>query len=312
MNFPYNHYNRYLKKKFGERVQKITVLGGFTCPNRDGKLGTGGCTYCNNETFAAPSHLDDKSITYQIDHGIRTSKRRYKKVNKYIIYFQSYSNTYAPLPRLKELYGEALSHPEVIGLSIGTRPDCVTEETLDYLESLQKDYDITMEYGLESVSDETLKRIKRGHDFDCFKSTALRTGKRNIPICAHIIFGFPWETIDSVIEAAKEINKLPISFLKIHQLHVVKGTEMGREYSNSPFKTLDKKEYMEWLRIFLEHLNPYTIIQRIYGEAPDELLLSPHGNIQLAEFTKEFVAYMDQCDSYQGKALGLPRPSFHD
>lgn len=310
MNFPYNHYNRYLKEKFGERVQKITVLGGFTCPNRDGKLATGGCTYCNNATFAAPSHLDDKSITYQIDHGIRTSKRRYKKVNKYIIYFQSYSNTYAPLPQLKKLYSEALNHPEVIGLSIGTRPDCVSDEALDYLEELNAEYDITMEYGLESVSDHTLKMINRGHDFNCFKETAIKTGDRGIDICAHIIFGFPWETVESIIEAAKEINKLPVKFLKIHQLHVVKDTIMGDEYKANPFKTISKAEYMEWLQVFLEHLNSDVVIQRLYGEAPEELLLSPHWGIQLAEFTKEFVQYMDKKGSYQGKALGLPAPIF--
>ncbi|MCK5884356.1 MAG: TIGR01212 family radical SAM protein [Bacteriovoracaceae bacterium] len=308
MNIPYNHYNQYLKEKFGERVQKITVLGGFTCPNRDGKVATGGCTYCNNLTFSAPGHLDDKSITYQIDHGIRTSKRRYKKVSKYIIYFQSYSNTYAPLSKLKELYSEALQHPEVIGLSIGTRPDCVSDEILDYLEELNAEYDITMEYGLESVSDHTLEMINRGHNFECFKQTAIKTGERNIPICAHVIFGFHWESLNSVIEAAVEINKLPIKFLKVHQLHVVKDTAMGDQYKESPFKTLSKDEYMEWLRVFLEHLNADIVIQRLYGEAPEDLLLSPHWGIQLPEFTNEFIKYMEKKGSYQGKALGHTAP----
>lgn len=300
MKFPYNHYNTYLKEKFGERVQKITVLGGFSCPNRDGTISSGGCTYCNNATFQAPGHLEDKSITYQIDHGIRTSKRRYKKVKKYIVYFQQYSNTYAPIERLKELYSEALAHPEVVGLSIGTRPDCVDSDKLDYLEELAKEYDITIEYGLESVQDNTLEQINRGHNFKVFQDAVKLTQGRNIHICAHIIFGFPWEKDSDSIEAAKEISKLAINSLKIHQLHIVKDTLMGEQFLKKPFKMLTKHQYMKRILVFLQHLNPDIIIQRVYGEAPDELVLSEKWNIALAEFVKEFVAYMNDQNTYQG------------
>jgi len=301
MKAPYNQYSTYLKSIYNERVQKITVLGGFTCPNRDGKVGTRGCTYCNNESFAPPTKLLDMTIKDQIDHGIKTSKRRYKKTNKYIVYFQSYSNTYAPLSRLKELYEEALSHPEVIGLSIGTRPDCIDTEKLDYLEELAKDYDITIEYGLESMSDETLLKINRGHDYQCFHDAIMMTQGRGIKTCVHLILGFPWESKEHCIETAKELSRLPINYLKIHQLHVVEETVMAEEYNKNPFTLPTKQEYIELLADFLGNLNPDIVIQRVYGEAPSHILLSPSWDCPLSEFVKELQQFMHKINTCQGK-----------
>lgn len=298
---PYNQYSTYLKDIYKERVQKITVLGGFTCPNRDGSLGTKGCTYCNNDAFAPPTRLLDMSIRDQIDHGIKVSKRRYKKTNKYLVYFQSYSNTYAPLERLKELYEEALSHPEVIGLCIGTRPDCIDEEKIRYIAKLAEEYDITIEYGLESMSDYTLEKINRGHDYDSFKKAINLSHKYNIKTCAHLIIGFPWESEDHIIETAKELSKLKIQFLKIHQLHIVKDTTMADEYLKCPFKLLNKEEYMNLLSRFLENLDSKIVIQRIFGESPEHITISERWNLPLSEFQKEFNSLMQKMGSYQGK-----------
>lgn len=300
MKNPINDYNNYLRNRYGERVQKITVLGGFTCPNRDGSKGIGGCTYCNNASFAAPERLLKLSLTDQINHGIQKSRHRYKKVNKYIIYFQSYSNTYAPLARLKELYQEALAHPQVIGLSIGTRPDCVDEEKLDYLAELNKSYDITIEYGIESVFDESLKKLNRCVDHATARWAITETAKRGIPVCAHIILGLPGETKEMMAKMAQEISSLPIHSLKIHQLHIVRNTALGSEYLKNPFHTLSLDEYREWLIIFIENLRSDIYIQRLMGEAPDSLLLSPPWPKKLAEFGQDFIRYLNEHSSFQG------------
>lgn len=306
MKDPINDYTNYLRARYGERVQKITVLGGFTCPNRDGSKGVGGCTYCNNESFSAPIKLAPLSITEQIEHGIQKSRHRYKKVDKYIIYFQSYSNTYAPLERLKRLYQEALNHPQVIGLSIGTRPDCVDSDILDYLAELNKNYDITIEYGIESIFNSSLEKLNRCCDHETARFAIEETAKRGIPVCAHIILGLPWETKEMMIESAREISSLPIHSLKIHQLHIVKNTALGREYLRAPFHTLDQGEYTEWLTNFIENLRPDIYIQRLMGEAPEHLLLSPHWPIKLAEFTSAYKKYLLTSHSFQGIKCATP------
>ncbi len=301
MNLPFNTYTKYLRKNFQGRVQKITVDAGFTCPNRDGTKGIGGCSYCNNDSFA-PTHLNKIGILDQINHGIETSKRRYRKIDRYFVYFQSFSNTYASLNHLKKLYEEALSHPKIEGICIGTRPDCIDDDKLDYLESLAQKYDVTIEYGLESISDETLLKINRGHDYQSFVNAVLATTKRkNIKICTHIIIGFPWETEKLWLETAQTLSLLPINFLKIHQLHIVKGSILGSEFIKRPFKTLDKNNYISILIKFLERLRSDIVIQRIYGNAPKELLLSEEWDVEVSTFTEDVIKKMNQLRTYQGR-----------
>ncbi len=298
----YNSYSSYLKKKYGERIQKISVNGNFSCPNRDGTVGTTGCSYCNNESFSPALALGDISVGDQIEIGIERLKKRYK-VRKFIAYFQSYSNTYAPLKRLKTLYQQALEHPDVIGLSIGTRADCIDAEKLAYLAELNRDYDITIEYGIESVLDDSLKRIGRGHDYRCTVETLKLTQEYGIDSCGHIILGFPWESREHLVHTAKVLAKLPLKFLKIHQLHIVKGSVMGDNYQQDPdkFSLMSQEQYIELLIEFLEYLHPDMIIQRLFGEAPAELLLSPSWGETVSELTNILSKQMKNRDTYQGK-----------
>lgn len=303
---PINEYNNYLRARFGERVQKITVHGGFTCPNRDGSEGQGGCTYCNNRSFAAPEKIHSLSITDQINHGITKSKHRYKNVNKYLIYFQSYSNTYAPLERLQALYQEALAHPQVVGLSIGTRPDCVNPPILDYIATLNQTHHITIEYGIESIFDDTLNKLNRCTDHQTARQAIIETAKRGIDVCAHLIFGLPGETDQRVIDTAREISSLPIHSLKLHQLHIVKETQLAKDYVTTPFPLLTQDQYTERLRIFIEHLRPTIFIQRLLGEAPPEMLIDPPWPLKLPEFTVFFKKILLTSSSFQGIRYRAP------
>lgn len=295
-----NEYSAYVKEQYGRRVQKLTVDAGFTCPNRDGKVAVGGCTYCNNDKFNPGDKINSLSITEQIDAQVAHTTRRYKNVKEYIIYFQAYSNTYADLKYLKSLYEEALAYPGVIGLAIGTRPDCVSPEIIDYLEELAKTKDITIEYGLESIKNDTLVKINRGHDYQCFVDAMNLTTGRGIKICVHMIIGFAWENLDDWIMMAKELSSLPIDFLKLHQLHVVKHTVMAAEFKKEEFKMLTKDEYLHTLEVILSHLNPNIVIQRMFSEVPRGLLVSHAWNIPMTELIKELKVNMVENGSYQG------------
>ena len=260
----YNRYTEYQKAKYGERVQKVTVDAGFTCPNRDGTITKGGCIYCNNDSFNPGYNDPNKTIRQQIEEGVEFLKRRYGRLRKFIVYFQPYSNTYAPLETLKKYYEDALSHPEVVGLTIGTRPDCVDEVKINYLEELAKSYDITIEYGLESFSDDTLKRINRGHDVKAYLDALDMTNNRGIKICTHMIFGFPWEDKTLWLETADRLSELDFYFLKIHQLHIVKNTALAEMYQKESFKFMNPNEYMELIVEFLERLNPEIMIHQAH------------------------------------------------
>jgi radical SAM protein (TIGR01212 family) len=285
----YYSYSHYLKKKYGQRIQKVTVDAGFTCPNRDGTVAHGGCIYCNNESFNPGYNSADKSITQQISEGIEFLTRRYG-VDKYFVYFQPYSNTYAPLDHLKRVYEEALSHPGVIGLTIGTRPDCIDESKLDYLQSLAQTTDITIEYGLESIYHSTLKRINRGHDFQSYLDAIQMSVNRNIKICTHIILGFPWENITQWMNEADVLSEIPFDFLKLHQLHIVKNTTMAREHQKNPYQLFSMDEYTQTVISFLERLNPRIIIQRLCGEAPKHVLIAP----RWGKRSPEVIQYIEQ------------------
>jgi radical SAM protein (TIGR01212 family) len=298
---PYFSYADYNRRKFGKRVQKISVNGGFTCPNRDGKVGYGGCTYCNNDSFS-PKHLDPaESIRGQVKEGLAFMKKRYK-TDSFVVYFQAYSNTYAPLSHLKTLYEAALDFDEVIGLTIGTRPDCVDREILDYLSRLAEKYYITIEYGLESMHDETLKKVNRGHSYaDWQKAVALTQTFPGIYTCAHLIFGLPGETREMMLQNAEAVNKAGVNYLKLHQLHIVKDTVMAVQYRKKPFPLFSFEEYLRLVVDFLERLDPGVAIQRLFGEAHPRILIAPHWGVSASQMTEAVIAELNKRNSWQGK-----------
>jgi radical SAM protein (TIGR01212 family) len=295
----YNAYADFIVRKYGERVQKVTVDAGFTCPNRDGTLGTGGCIYCNNDSFNPAANDPQKSIARQISEGAKFLSARYN-VRKFFVYFQPYSNTYAPLEQLHAYYQEALSQPGVVGLTIGTRPDCIDEQKIDYLAELAQNYDITLEYGLESIYDETLIKINRQHDFHAYLKAIDMTKNRGIQICTHIILGFPWETRIQWLDEAEILSDVPMDFLKIHHLHIVKQTVLGQQYLRQPFELLSYSQYIDLLVSFLEKLNPRIIIQRLFGQSPGDLLLAPKWNRTHAEMLQDVEDEFKRRESWQG------------
>jgi radical SAM protein (TIGR01212 family) len=296
----YNSYNTFLRNIYGQRIQKVTVDAGFTCPNRDGTVASGGCIYCNNESFNPGYNDPTKSVRQQIEEGIEFLKRRYG-VENFIVYFQPYSNTYASLDRLKQLYEEALSSPGVIGLTIGTRPDCINEAKIDYLESLGKTHDITIEYGIESIYDESLKKINRGHNYQSYLDAIEMTKGRGIKICTHIILGFPWETREQWMHEADVLSKIDFDFLKIHQLHIVKNTVMERQHNQNPYRLFTLTEYVDTVVAFLEKLNPGIIVQRLAGEAPKHMLVAPNWGKRNSEVIQFITNKLEENDTWQGK-----------
>jgi len=297
----YNSYSEHIRKRFDGRVQKITIDAKFTCPNRDGSKSVGGCSFCNNESFGTATKVRDLEITDQLLKGIEHAKGKYKNIKGFLAYFQSYSNTYAPLEKLKEIYSEALNVPGVMGLSIGTRPDCIDLEKIKYLEDVAKEKEVIIEYGLESMFDETLDRVNRCHDYKCFTDAINLTKNRGIKICVHLIIGFPWETKEQWIETAREMSKLPIDYLKVHQLHIVKGTMMGNEYIAKPFELISKDDYMEVMLEFLENLNPKIVVQRLFGSASKDMTLSKHWPERVSELNNELILKMKERETYQGR-----------
>jgi len=297
----YNAFSAYQRSLYGERVQKVTVDAGFSCPNRDGTIAKGGCIYCNNESFNPGYNDARKSITRQILEGIEFLERRYK-AHKFIVYFQPYTNTYAPLDTLKRYYEEALSaHPHIVGLTIGTRPDCVDEAKIAYLERLAKQYDITIEYGLESISDATLKKINRGHNVQAYVDALEITRNRGIKICTHMIFGFPWEDEALWLESADWLSYQPFDFLKVHQLHVVKHTALAALYKKEPFSMLTPEAYLTLIVRFLERLNPRIVIQRLFGEAPPKTLIAPHWNLRNYVLLDRLDEELERQNTWQGR-----------
>lgn len=297
----YHAYSLYQKRIYGQRVQKVTVDAGFTCPNRDGTLAVGGCIYCNNESFNPAYNDSRKPLRQQIDEGIDFLQRRYANIDKFIVYFQPYSNTYAPLDKLKQLYEQALSHPEVIGLTIGTRPDCIDEAKLAYLAELARTHDITVEFGLESMSNETLIKINRGHTVQAYLDALKMTAGSGIKICTHIILGFPWENREHWLKTAEWLSDQPFDFLKVHQLHVVKDTILEQMYEHQQFPLLNAQEYIELVIEFLERLNPQIIIQRLFGEASPRMLIAPNWGIRNSILLQMLDDELEARDSWQGK-----------
>lgn len=271
-------YADYCIQLFGHRMQKLTIHAGFGCPNRDGKLGFSGCTFCNNEAFnPAYCHLT-KSITEQIDEGIRFHSHRHNQTIGYLAYLQAYSNTYAPLELLRKRYEEALSHPKVEGLVIATRPDCVDEEKLNYIASLAKKHYVMVEYGIESCYDRTLRRIRRGHDYACTASAIEETTRRGIPCGGHLILGLPGESREEIMAEASTLSQLPLTTLKLHQLQILRGSQMGEAYLRDPATvppSFSLDEYIALVCDFIERLRPDIIVERYAASVPPRYQVAP-------------------------------------
>ena len=269
-NFRYNSYANRLRDRFGERIQKVSVKGAFTCPNRDGTVGYGGCSFCLGESFV-PSYCKRKiGLQDQIDAGIAFQKFRYRHVSKYIGYLQAYSNTYAGVKELRQVYNEILDHPAIYGLCISTRPDCINEEVLDLLEELSGAYPIFVELGIESCYDKTLALMNRGHDFSQSVKAVVEVSKRRIPVTAHLIFGLPGETKDDMLREVPIISGLPLTSVKFHQLQIFPDAPVYALYKEDPglFLTFTLESYCEFIADILERLNPSIAVERFAAEAP--------------------------------------------
>ncbi len=298
----YRDYNSYLRGTFGCRVQKITLDAGLSCPNRDGTLGRGGCIYCN-EKGSGTGAARFAGISEQIGAGKEKLAAKYK-AKKFIAYFQSFSNTYAPLSRLEALYGEALADPDIVGLSIGTRPDCVSDETLDYLARLAQSHLICMEYGLQSAKDETLERIGRGHSVAAFIDAVKRSRARKIPVCAHVILGLPGEKTEDMLNTARFLALHGVQAVKIHLLYVIRGTGLERMYRTGSYSCLSRDGYAAVVGEFIALLHPQMIIQRLTGDPHPEELVAPLWALEKSRNIKAVQTYMEKNGLYQGKYYG--------
>ena len=328
----FNSYSNYFTKQFGGRVQKISIDAGFSCPNRDGKISTGGCTFCSNAAFNPSYCRPEKSIMQQIEEGIEFHQRRYRRANRYLVYFQAFSNTYKPLEELKSIYKQALeaidsypSHrpprndmaskaleaPRIIGIVIGTRPDLIDEALLQHLNEIQQTHYVMLEYGVESVYDKTLRRVNRGHDFATAVKAIRMTADYGIPCGAHFIFGLPGETKAMMLDAADVISQLPLTTVKFHQLQIFKDTLMAEEYLEHPelFHLFDLEEYIDFVIDFAERLNPDIVIERFAGEVPPRYLISePWMKLRYDEVLSRIEKRMEERNTWQGKEFA-PHPA---
>jgi len=296
----YRDFNSYLREVFGCRVQKIIIDAGLSCPNRDGTVGWGGCIYCNARGSGSGAASRSQSISDQLKEGKSYLAKRYK-AKKFLAYFQSFSNTYGSLDRLKNLYKEALSVPDVVGLTIGTRPDCAEEKILDYLGQVGKHHLVWLEYGLQSADNSTLARINRGHGVEAFSDAVERTRRRDIPICAHVILGLPGETKADMLDTARFLAESDIQAVKIHLLYVVRGTRLESWYLGGEYRCLSREEYVSIVGDFLSLLPPEVIIQRLTGDPHPEELVAPLWALEKQKNLNEIQAHMKCRGLFQGK-----------
>jgi len=300
----FNAYSNYFRTIYGARVQKVSIDAGFTCPNRDGSKGVGGCTYCNNDAFN-PSYCESvKPLSVQMEEGIEFHRWRYNEAVSYLAYFQAYSNTYAPIETLKLLYEEALSYPGIIGLIIGTRPDCIDDEKLEYLKELSSRCYIAIEYGIESCYNKTLRRINRGHSFEDAVVALEKTAAQGINSGAHFIFGLPGETREEMLQEVDIISELPIKTVKFHQLQIIKGTIMENEFKQNPgdFDLFGWEEYLDFFISFLERLNPKIVVERFTGEAPPRFLTGAGwGKKRTDQIVSLIEKRLEELDTWQGR-----------
>lgn len=300
----YNAYGPWLKKTFGSTVYKVTVDGGFTCPNRDGTVAWGGCTYCSNDSFRPEGAGSDKSIQQQIANGIEYLTGRFL-ARKFLVYWQNFTNTYAPASELEHKFSAALSaDSRIVGMTIGTRPDCVEDEKLQMLSRFSANYYVCLEFGLESTNDSTLRTINRGHDYACLVDAVERTRSMGFPVCAHVIMGFPGEPREQLLATAGELNRLGVGFVKLHHLHVSRGTRLAKEYARQPFHLFEFEEWVEFVVDFLERLHPSIVMQRLYGWAPDDHLVAPKWRKTKAEVNLAISRELLRRDTWQGRQIG--------
>ena len=300
----FNSYAGYFRRLFGCRVQKLSVDAGFTCPNRDGYISKGGWAFFNNGAVTRSYCITSKSVGQQIAEGIEFHRNRYRTAQRYLVYFQSFSNTYAPLERLRELYGEALAHPDVAGLVVGTRPDCVDERKLDYFASLARDHYVAVEYGIESTFDATLRAVNRGHDFACARRAVEMTAARGLPVGAHFILGLPGETDAMLLEQADRINALPLTTVKFHQLQVFRDTPMAAEYDAAPerFRFWEVYEYIDLFVEILRRLRSGLVVERFASEAPPRYHYGRNwGLVRNEQLLAMLEKRLEERDTYQGE-----------
>ena len=299
---PYNDFGDFLLKKFPFKVQKISINAGFTCPNRDGTKGWGGCTYCNNQTFSPQYCETEKTIGEQLTEGIKFFSRKYPQM-KYLAYFQSYTNTYDSIDNLLQKYDEALNHPDVVGLIIGTRPDCMPDKLLDVLHEISKNYFVLIEYGVESTDNDTLQYINRGHTYEEAADTITKTSGKGLMCGIHLILGLPGESRETILSHARKISNLPLTTIKLHQLQLIRQTKMAKQFEENPEKfhlyTVD--EYIELCIDFMEVLHPEFILERFVSQSPKELLIAPDWGLKNFEFTAQINKRIAERKTWQGK-----------
>ena len=296
---PYNDYGTWLRQRFPYKVQKISVDAGFTCPNRDGRLGTGGCIYCNNDSFNPSYCQREKSVKQQLVEGKEFFRRKYPEM-RYMAYFQAFTNTYSTLDHLKSLYEEALDVEDVVGLVIGTRPDCIDDTLLDYLTQLARQTMVTLEYGIETANDDTLRLIRRGHDFQCVRDAVERTKGRGIVIGGHVILGLPGEDAEESVRQATMMSQLGLDVLKIHQMQIIRGTRLAQMYAENPFHLYSPEEYSELIVRYLEHLSEDMVVERFASQSPKEMLIAPKWGLKNYELTNLIVNKMKREGRRQG------------
>ena len=299
---PYRDFGSWLADILPFKVQKLPINAGFTCPNRDGKRGRGGCSYCNNEAFTPSYTRGIYRIANQLAAGKAFFADKYPDMH-YLAYLQAHTNTYNTLDHLKTLYESILREPNFAGIVIGTRPDCVDEQLLDYLQELSRHAFVIVEYGIESANDNTLAAINRGHDFECVRQAVKQTSERGIITCGHIILGLPGENQEESLRQAAIISALPLDILKIHQLQVIKGTTMAKQYSQAPFHLYSADEYIALLAEYIQRLRPDLVLERFVSEAPPRLLIAPRWGLKPGEFNKKLIDYMRSNQMWQGKKL---------
>lgn len=298
----YKPFSSFLGRFFTGKVQKLTVDAGFSCPNRDGAISSGGCIYCNNRSFSPGFTTEKRSVEEQLVEGKQFFARKYPEM-KYLAYFQSFTNTYAPLERLKELYEEALSVDDVLGVVVGTRPDCVSDGLLEYLKTLSQHHFVMMEYGVESTNDKVLQTINRGHDYACAVDAVSRTAAAGIPVGIHLIFGLPGDERGNVRDVARQISSLPVDVVKLHQLQVIKGTPLARDYQMNPqrYHLFSVEEYVDAVVDFLECLRSDIVVERFTSQSPSELLLAPEWGLKNYQFVELVKRRLVERNTYQGR-----------
>ena len=299
---PYKNFTSYLRENFPYRVQKISIDAGFTCPNRDGTKGRGGCTYCNNKSFSPDYSTRTKPVSEQLKEGIAFFSHKYREM-KYLAYFQSYTSTYESVEKLIEMYEEALAYSDVVGLVVSTRPDCMPDELLDFFDKIRKEYFVLIEYGVESTLDKTLERVNRQHTFAESSNAIRKTAERGIPVGAHMILGLPGENHSEILSHATTLSSLPLTTIKLHQLQIVKGTAMAKEYKLQPesFNIFQLEEYIDLCVDFSELLNPSFHIDRFASQSPKNMLIAPDWGIKNHILTQKITKRFKDRNTFQGR-----------